>query len=106
MAQTIKLASRYWKQLPELLRSAWNVKAIQINSLPVRGAFVSISPIVTEEVIQKSLTQDHLKFTGMVKDTLCGKKLNVQDASKQKKFGNKRFKLKSMIKVILPQLFA
>ena len=94
----IKAAAIEWKKMESDAKNAWNLLAIQINNLPILGAFTSIPEDIKEQDIKVALPRDHHQFINIIQNlVLRNKKTSMKESTKRKKFGKEHIKIGAMV---------
>ena len=89
----IKAVATRWRQSDLVVKDAWRQLALEINQLPILGAFNSIPSMITNEEVCTSLSRDHNKFISTISKLLRTTRISMKQATKTKTSEKNQLKL-------------
>jgi hypothetical protein len=84
----LQACAKHWSSLTGEIKEAWKLRTLQVNSLPVLGAYTSTPSMITDTDIQKSLTIEHDRISAILRNSL--KCYQTFMKSKVRQFGRER----------------
>ena len=94
----IKAAAIEWNKMESDAKNAWKLLAVEINNLPILGAFTSIPTDIEEQDIKVALSRDHHRFISIIRNlVLRKKKTSMKKSTKRKKFGKEHIEIGAMV---------
>ena len=80
-----------------VVKDAWRQLALEINQLPILGAFNSIPSMITDEEICTLLSRDHNKFISTISKLLRTTRISMKQATKTKNFGKESVEIGNQV---------
>ena len=94
----IKAAATKWRRSDLAVKDAWRQLALEINQLPILGAFNSIPSMITDEEIGASLSRDHHnKFISTSSKMLRTTRISMKQDTKTKNFGKESVEIGNQV---------